>query len=793
MYKRASTETNWHDIYGNPLESKSFRTIKEASAYIQQFDGVPNAQIYGLSNFDYAFIHEMFPDEITYDKKHIKIGIIDIEVGSENGFPEASLANEEIQAITLKCNGMNHVLGCGDYTTDRRDVDYIKCKSELDLISKFIQLWRRLKLDIVTGWFIEGFDIPYIINRITKLFGEYKARELSPFGWITKRDFFFKGTKREVISIYGVSILDYYELYRKFELKVRESYTLNHISYVELKEKKLDFSEHGTLHKLYKLDYQKFIDYNIKDVELVERIDQRKGMIDMVLAIAYIAKVNYLDALKQVRLWDMMIYSYLMKKNIIIPARAIGDEVDYEGAFVKDTKVGMFDWIVSMDINSLYPNIILSFNISPEKLIQNDAEKVDVDKVVDGSFYTDKPYSVAGNGAMFDKNSRGFLPEIIQTLYNKRVAYKTKMLERKNDLEEFKKSGSKDEKKKRQIESEIDNFSILEKTFKVTLNSAYGALGNRFFRFFDVRQAEAITISGQIITKVMIKDVNDFLNKELDTKDEDYIVAGDTDSIYIHLGPILKKHGTEDIDWILDYVDTKIQAVLDTGFARITKQLNAYENKFAIKREAVATRGIWTAKKRYALNVLNDEGVTYTTPEIKIKGLEAIKSTVPEKCRDAIKECLRIIMNEDNDKLIAYIKKFRGEFEQMRPEDISTSSSISDLKKYMNADGYYTTGGGAPWHVKGAIVYNHALKEMGLDKTYESIKEGVKIKTFYLRRPNRFNEEVLSVLAVVPKEFDLEQYIDYNTQFDKVFLRPLSIITDKIGWKTKNILNLGDM
>jgi DNA polymerase elongation subunit (family B) len=356
-------------------------------------------------------------------------------------------------------------------------------------------------------------------------------------------------------------------------------------------------------------------------------------------------------------------------------------------------------------------------------------------------------------------------------------------------------------KRKKQLEKDISKYKNLQLAKKVQLNSAYGALGNQYFRFFDVRMAESITLSGQLSIRWIEARVNEYLNKLLKTEGEDYVIASDTDSLYITFDRLVnqvfaKGDGVQDLDTdkVVKFLDNvaqkKIEPFIDQSYQDLADLMNAYEQKMFMKREAIADKGIWTAKKRYILNVYDNEGVRYTDPKLKMMGIETVKSSTPASCREALKKALRIIMNENEQAVQSYIADFREEFKTLPFEDVAFPRGVTDLTKYQSGGDELEIGKGTPIHVRGSLVYNHLLKQHKLEKRYESIKDGEKIKFCYLRTPNPIRQNVLSILSSLPKEFGLEDYIDYDTQFDKAFLEPLSAILNVVGWDTEKKASL---
>ena len=577
-------------------------------------------------------------------------------------------------------------------------------------------------------------------------------------------------------------------MYRKHTFVRRESYKLDHIGEVELGQNKLD-NPYDTFKEFYQNDYQRFVEYNIQDVELVDKLEDKMQLIALHLTMAYEAKVNYQDVFGQVRVWDTIIYNHLRSKNIVPPAMQESKTSDgYEGAYVKDPVVGFHDWICSFDLNSLYPHLIMQYNISPETMVGFEPNRVNVENMLnEKSDLSDLDgRTITPNGAQFRTDKRGFLPELMDTLYKERVIYKKRMLEAQKMYQQ---TGDK------KYEFEIAKNHNIQLARKIALNSAYGAIGNQYFRYFDVRHAEGITMAGQLTIRWIERDVNEFLNKLLKTKSVTYVVASDTDSIYIRLGAVVDKifkdkSDTRKIVRIMDkFCNETIQPQIDKSFDKLAKYVNAYEQKMIMKREVIANKGIWTAKKRYILNVYNDEGVELKQPKLKIMGIEAVKSSTPAPCRVKIKEALNVIMTKDENALIQFIEDFRKEFKQLPPDEIAFPRSCNNLKKYASSTTIYQKS--TPMHVRGALLYNNLLKKNNLKK-YETVQEGDKIKFVQLKEPNSLRENVISFIGVLPKEFDLHKYVDYDSQFDKSFLEPLRFIVNAIDWSFERQSTLDD-
>jgi len=797
--------TPYKTITGESLQELPPKSLYEAKKFIKDNKDIAGFKIFGNQRFEYAYIADKYQTNIEWDLSLITIFNIDIEVGSENGFPDPETAVEPITAITIKKGGKYFVFGCGDFNNSHDDVRYIKCKNEIELIQYFLDFWTSDYPDIVTGWNIKFFDINYIINRIINIFGEEKAKEISPWGNYYERTAFVAGKSQKNYVISGVAVLDYLELYKKFAPrgKSQESYRLDAIANVEIGEKKLTYDEYGNLHTLYRDNYQKFIEYNIHDVGLVDRLDGKLKLIELALTLAYDSKCNYEDVFTQVRMWDAIIYNHLLKRNIIIPPNEEHVKKSaYVGAYVKDPKVGMHKWIASFDLDSLYPHLIMQYNISPEMFIEptnwpknitpiNDIDDM-LEKKRDLSFLKLYDITATPNGQFFSRKKQGFLAEIMETMYTDRKVYKKKMLESKKELQSV-----TNESERKRIENQIARYDNLQLAKKVSLNSAYGALGNEFFRFFDVRQASAVTTAGQLSIRWIEKKMNDFMNTLLKTNNVDYVIASDTDSIYLSMDKliqetILKTNPNAETNEIIDFMDKvcnkKLQDFINKSYQELAEYTNAFQQKMHMKREVLADKGIWTAKKRYIVNVHDDEGVRLSKPKIKVMGLEMVKSSTPAACRTKLRESLDVILNQDENSIIKFIDKFRKEFRTLNVADIAFPRTVNGIGKYHDDIKIY--GLKTPIHVRGALIYNNLIRTMDLNKKYELIKEGEKIKFIYIKEPNKHHTDIITFHNVIPEEFGLNDYIDYKTQFNKSFLEPLKIILDCIGWKTEKVNTL---
>ena len=792
LFVKTKKESRYKTLSSEAVEPINPGTVRDCREFYKKYDEIDGFEIYGNDRYIYQYISEKYPeDEIKFDISKIKLVTLDIEVASEAGFPDVESCSEEILAITIQDYTSKKIVSWGvkPFNNTRSDVTYHYCPSEYELLNHFINYWMVDVPDVVTGWNIQMYDIPYICKRLNRVLGEKLMKRFSNWGLVTEGEVFINGRKHTTFDVGGLTQLDYLDLYKKFTYKAQESYRLDYIAEVELGQKKLDHSEFDTFKDFYTQGWQKFIEYNIVDVELVDRLEDKMKLIELALTMAYDAKVNYADVFYQVRMWDNIIYNYLKKRDIVIPPRNKSQKNEkYAGAYVKEPKPGKYDWVVNFDLNSLYPHLIMQYNISPETLMEERHPTVTVDKILnqDISFEMYSDYAVCANGAMFRKDVRGFLPELMEKMYQDRVIFKKKMIEAKKQYEKT---------KSKELVKEIARCNNIQMAKKISLNSAYGAIGNQYFRYYKLENAEAITLSGQVSIRWIESKMNAYLNKILKTDGVDYVIASDTDSIYLNMGPLVetvykgREKTTESVVSFLDKVaGMELEKYIEGSYQELATYVNAYDQKMQMKRENIADRGIWTAKKRYILNVWDSEGVRYEEPKLKMMGIEAVKSSTPAPCRKMIKDALKLMMSGTEDEVIDFIENARKEFKKLPPEQISFPRSASDVQKYKSSATIYSKG--TPIHVRGALLFNHYIKEANLTNKYSLIQNGEKIKFIYLKKPNSIHENIISFIQEFPKELNLDKYIDYDLQFEKAFLEPLKIILDAIGWNVEKTVNL---
>tara|TARA_B100000287_G_scaffold395912_1_gene411109 strand:- start:2633 stop:5125 length:2493 start_codon:yes stop_codon:yes gene_type:complete len=783
-----SKTSKYKTLDGRYAHPKKFDGARDARSFLEKYEHVDGLEVHGYERFVYQYIAERFPDEIRFDMDLMKIFTIDIEVGCDNGFPSVEECREEVLCITLKDVVSKKIITWGSREFNAPDnVEYRVFWTEQELLEDFHSWWVANTPDVITGWNCNLYDIPYICRRMERVLGEKWKKSLSPWNRVVDREIVIRGRKQLAYQIAGVTILDYLDLYQKFTYSAQASYRLDHIANVELGQQKLDHSEFENFKAFYTNDWQKFVEYNIHDVELVDRLEDKMKLIELALTLSYDAKVNLSDVYSQVRMWDTLIYNDLAKRNVVVPPKISTKKDDqYAGAYVKEPTPGMYEWVASFDLNSLYPHLIMQYNISPETLVERRHATASVDGLLSREVRIDGDYSVCANGAQYRKDIHGFLPEMMQRIYDDRTIYKKKMLKAKQDYEHT---------PTEQLQKDIARYNNIQMARKIQLNSAYGAIGNQYFRYYNLANAEAITLSGQVSIRWIENKINQYMNKVLKTEEKDYVIASDTDSIYLHLGPLVKavykgreKSSESTLRFLTKVCDVELDKYIQDSYQELATYVNAYDQKMIMKRENLADKGIWTAKKRYILNVWNSEGVQYAEPKLKMMGIEAVKSSTPAPCRVAIKDTLDLVMTGTEDQVQSYVSKFRKEFETLPLEDIAFPRSCNNIQKFSSSKDIY--GKGCPMHVRGSLLYNFYVKKHKIAHKFPLIQEGEKIKYMYLRKPNRIGENVISFFQTLPSEFELDGSIDYDLQFEKSFLAPIKVILDAIGWSPEKRVSL---
>jgi len=778
--------------------------MKTAKEFLARYEHMDNFNVYGMDDFALQFIHETFPFEIKFNRDLINVLSLDIETLSENGFPDIDVAPDMVTAITVRSSLDDNyrTWGLKEWSRENSElddsilVDYVQCKDEAELLSLFLRYWIDNYPDIITGWNVRMFDIPYLINRMILVLGEDVAKKFSPWSVIYKRYITIGYSENVTYTVQGIQQLDYMELFKKFGYAygTQESYRLDYIAMVVLGDNKLDLGG-MSLSQLYHTDHQKYIDYNIKDVNIIDRFEEQMDLITIAITVAYKSGTNLSDSFGTVKVWDSYIAKELAKSNIVIPPKKFSEkEGSIKGGYVKIPVPSKYGWVASFDLQSLYPHIMMMYNMSPETIVQGivniqGSDKADALLERPELGFDHDAYCMASTGQLFDRNKEGVIPTIVERVYNERSEYKNERLKKESELEHL---PNDDFFAKNELKKEITRLACLEQAIKILMNSLYGAMTNQYFRYFDIRIGEGITVTGQMVIKWTEKVINEFLNKTLKT-DKDYIIAIDTDSVYVDLQDIVDKIAPDSSEEkIISFIDKLCREVLNEKINESYEELQAYtgakRQMMHMKREVIAESAVWTGKKRYAMMVWDKEGVRYEAPKLKIVGIEAVKSSTPRECRETIRTGIELVLTSTEEKFQSFLKSERDRFKTLSVEDIAFPRGVSNITKYHDSRTIYASR--TPMHVRASLLYNNLLGETGVGNNYDRIKDGDKMKFVYLKVPNTIRENVIGFSSELPIEFGLHKYIDYDLQYDKAVISPLDTIAEAARWNTKRTPSL---
>lgn len=784
LFVNSKTENKYRNLKGRSLEPVGFADINSAKDFVKQFENVTDFPIYGNTSFAYQYISENFPN-IEYDMEKIKVVSLDIEVESEMGFPDPEEVNEKVLLITIKDKQTKAITTFGVKPFDVGSIThfspenytYVECQSEVELFQRFLTFWSEGYPDVVTGWNTQGYDLPYLINRGNRILPENEILQISPWRIVKERRVQINNREVQLYDIYGIASLDYLDLYKKFgTYSVQESYKLDYIARQELGRQKLE-NPHNTYRDFYSKDWQLFVEYNVVDTDLVDELEEKMRLIELAITMAYDAKCNYTDVYHAVRLWDCILYNHLRDKNIV-PGQRQNVEMTrtIEGGYVKNPTPGRYNWLASFDAASLYPSIIMQWNMSPETF-QGSIPDITVERMLAGEQYPEVEFCMAANGTLYSTEKRGLFPEIVERIFDERVFYKKKMIAAEKEYEKTHDS---------LLLNKIAMYKNIQMAKKIQLNSLYGAMANQYFRFYDDRIAEGVTMTGQFIIRSVGLAIDEYLNKFVGTTGYPYTFYQDTDSCYVTLEPIIQKFfENKEILAKIDIMDKlcveKLQPAINKACEKLALQANNVERKIFFKRESLVDTAIWTgAKKRYAMNVYDQEGVRYNPPKVKVTGMESNRSSTPEVVRDKLKEALRICLTGDEGTLQQFVANFKEEFSQLPAAKIAFPRGVNGMDKYSHFNTIYIKG--TPIHVRAALLFNHAVKAGGLEQQYEEIRNGDKIRFVYLKEPNPIGENTIAFVDHLPKEFGLERFVDYEKMFGKTFEEPITPILSVIRW-----------
>lgn len=796
LFIRSEKETQYKTLKQIKVKKMIFDTLYDCREFLDQYRDLDDCPIYGNTDFITQYIMENYQGDMNYELSHIKIAYLDLESESESGFPDLDNPNERVNLMSIRISGVTHVISFTPITLS--DCKVYMVSNEKELLKKTFEILQKEDVDIITGWNIKLFDIPYIIGRALLYFEEKEIQSWLPFGLMKVRQTDIGGKMYKIYELPGYTILDYMDLYKKFSGTSQESYALQNIAKVELDAQKLDYSEYGSLREFYKQNFQKFAEYNVQDAILVERLDDKLKLIDLAVSIAYEAKITFDTVFFATRIWETICCDYLMQKNIVPPLkRSYAKDDQFVGAYVKDVTPGLYKNVVSFDATSLYPSIIMQWNISPDTCTKIDtsmnADDFLSNKRKDLADLLEEAESInsclACNGSTFTRDIQGFIPILIERTFNQRKEAKARMIELEKEYEKT---------KNKELLPRIAALKIRQSVKKILANSLYGCLGNPAFVYSSPELATAVTVTGQVIIRKAEMAMNDYIQGL--TKDKkDYVLAVDTDSVYLNLDSIVQKISEKtkiaDVtEFINQICEQKIQPELTKEMELLAHCLGCRENKIVFKREAIASAGMFIAKKRYALLVQDLEGIRFTEPKLKIMGLETARSSTPTVVRNKLKDCIKIILTKTPEDLRKYVDEFYDEFMKLPIEDVASPRGVKGINKYFDTTNIYKLG--TPIATKAALLHNSHIKKLQIDKDVQSIKENDKIKFVFTIIPNPYGtanrDAVMGFIGKPPKEFNLEKYTDKRKQFEKTFGEPLDNILNAIGWSISNEVTLED-
>jgi len=803
LYLKTNEETKYRTLEGSYLKPIQTESIKDAKRLIEEYSDVDGFELYGNTNWDYSFINQRWEQEIKYDESLILVYYLDIETEVSNEFPDPHSAKERINVITI-FDGAKFLVWCFQEARPKMKhpfpVELKVFDSEESMLRNFVTFWSSNYPDIVTGWNTEGFDITYLVNRIRQLLGEDKMKLLSPVGLIREYNI---DSKHRAYEIKGIEHLDYLQLFKKYIAGERD-FSLDAVCEEFLGEQKLE-NPFSTFREFYEKAWDEFVDYNIHDVSLVYKLEQKLKLLSLTYSIAYLVKMNFSDVFGTVKPWDIFIQNSLYKDRKFVRCKFSPGVADRQimGGFVMTPVPGRYEWIVSFDANSLYPSIIRTWNISPETILAEHEipdelikyyDKIQVDDLLKDSSELSKllkkyNLTMTANGHFFRRDKQGILPLLTGKVYEGRV-------EAKNEMKKYKKAlvNETDPIKRKDLEAHIASLDNKQLALKILLNSLYGATANQYFRFFDFRCAEGITSTGQYFIQKVGHMASSYIDKMSGV--EDSLVYIDTDSNYFSLKSLVSRAGLDKmptpklVDALDKICEQKIGKRIDEACKWIGDELNVFDNQLAVKREKICESAIWVAKKRYALYTWDNEGVRYKEPDISVTGLEVKRSNTPKICRDSLSEALEIFLVGSEAELQSFVKKIRENFFKQDPYAIAMPSGVKGLDKYSDAKTIYKQG--CPQHVRASLLYNHLLKTHNVAGKYNPILEGGKMRRVTLRLPNPIGEDVIGFVDKLPEEFGLNDYIDYDELFQKTFMAALERIADAVRWQIEKKATLDD-
>lgn len=810
-------ESDKKDIWGNAVKLQVSNSRKDMKEFVE-YSNVPTCET-SLAE-DVKFLQKRYSGQtLIPDMDNFQIATIDIEVEIDRNFPDADKAEKPINLISVHYSKTDEIFtfGIEEYTGDDKSItNYHYCATEEILLMRFIEHFRKKRVDIITGWYVKLFDIPYIINRCNKLNIEINMSPLNICSPKRFRDDF--GNVVDAYQIAGISILDGLELYKKFTYKKKVSYSLNYIGIEEVGEGKLELE--GQINNIYKEDWNKFVEYNIQDVKVVKKINNKMKFIELTISLCYQALIPFENVFSSISLITGYFVNYLHKKNIVFPDPP-RDKIkeEFPGAYVM-AKQGMYEHVISFDVESMYPHMIMMYNISPETLILNPINTEGLIKTPASERYTCSTPSgkCSVDGIYYEKDKKGVLSEIVEVIFNNRKRFKKKMqiaegIEENLSKEEIIKNLNMSSSVMNELYDEIKNEGYDSKYYdsqqhirKILINSMYGVLANKYFSFYNIKNAMAITIGGRHLIKFLSNNLNTYLknywhtvavkyfpnSKNVPQLNNDVVILIDTDSCHVTLTELINglgisfKSDEEFRVWAVDFDKKFFTPFFNKILEKYAANFNV-DQLINFNREKIITKKIILAKKKYADLTIDKEGKINNPPKLDVTGIEIVRTSTPKFCREQLKNTLRFILDfKDREKTINKIRKIHNLFLKSKIENISYPRSVNSYTKYAKPVNDYLKFGGViypkscPQHVKASLNYNFLITKYNLN--LEPIGNGSKVKFILVNPKNELQTNVIAYLGKYPDKFREIFKIDYEEQWTKSFREIIQRFFNVIDW-----------
>jgi DNA polymerase elongation subunit (family B) len=810
IYLESNNAKDAISIFNTNLKKKTFKNQFEKSKYLKEsgvtrvFENLSPAQQFLIDSF---WEHN---ESSEFSKHPMKLFFIDIETYSVDDFPNVEQANHPVNVITIYDSLSKKYVtwGTKPYAKVESDHKFIFCKTEREMFSKFISFIESDYPDVILGWNSILFDLPYLINRIRVLFDDETVARLSPMGRVHSRS--LRGQfGREQIRWYidGISCLDYLDIYKRFCLVLRENYKLDNIARIELGESKIDYG--GTnLSSLADENWNKFVEYNVQDVRLLIRLEEKLQYFELLRMLSYTGLTSMEAAMgsMSVIIGACAIRARYKNKKIPTFVRGEDDGKQNEGAYVGDPKRGFQKYIVSFDANSLYPSVMITLNLSPETkmgVIEAQNEKGVTIREVNGKTVTiplakfsrlvqSEQLAISKAKVLFSQKHKGIIPEMVDQYYKLRVLVRKEHKKIKKQLA----ATDKSDPNYQELKYELSRLNIKQHTFKIFINTVYGALGNKVFPLGDDDLARSITLTGQAVIKQGNKILTEYIKNKTGVSAEEIekdtpIIYNDTDSSYISLEklviklniPAVDEKGkiTQDFHSIVNEIETHLNEKIKVW---CEKNLNSIDSRITFKREVICDVGLFLQKKRYVIHVLDEEGIPYS--KFKYTGVEIARTTMPAPIKPLAKKIVEtMLLTQDQVKTNEVIAETYEVFKKLPISDISFVMGLKGYEKYSGRCDGFKTVKSMPLHVKAAYYYNILLKTFKIDKKYEQISSGDKIRYFYVKQPNRYGINAIAYKYYYPEEFESVFQPDSELMFDKIIYSSVERFYEAVNWSPR--------